>query len=159
MGTAWKTLAHLVLIAAVGFLVYLPALDASFHLDDSPSIRDNQAIRNLKVVPLWNFWPTRFLNYLSLAANYRAGGLSPRGYHAVNVAVHLLNALLLYGVLRLLFPGRTVPPLAGALLFVLHPLQTQAVTYVVQRATSLASGFCLLSVFLYLRSRFRPGRS
>jgi len=168
----WRILFHVFLLIALGFLAYRPALDASFHLDDSPSIRDNLALRSLSPAKIFAFWPTRFLSYLSLAINFHFSGLNPRPYHAVNIIIHVLNSLLVYWLIRLLlFPGQnrkngsrapgsggTVAregfvPLAGALFFLIHPVQTQAVTYVVQRATSLATGFYLLSVALYCRGR------
>ncbi len=168
----WRILFHVFLLITLGLLAYRPALEASFHLDDSPSIRDNLALRSLSPAKIFAFWPTRFLSYLSLAINFHFSGLNPRPYHAVNIVIHILNALLVYWLIRLLlFPekdrktgsrtpgaGGTVAregfiPLAGALFFLLHPVQTQAVTYVVQRATSLAAGFYLLSVALYCRAR------
>lgn len=147
-------LAHLALIFLIGIAIYLPALSASFHLDDSPSIRDNAAIRHLgDLRAIWAFWPTRFCTYLSLAANFHFARLDPLPYHAVNIAIHLLNASLVYFLCRCLFPGRAAVALLSSLVFLCHPLQTQAVTYVVQRATSLASFFYLLSVLCYLKAR------
>ncbi len=149
-----SVLFHLTLIVLIGIAIYLPAGRASFHLDDSPSIRDNAAIRHLgDLREIWNFWPTRFFTYLSLAANFRFFQLDPLPYHAANVAIHLLNAVLVYLLCRRLFPGRPAASLLSSLVFLCHPLQTQGVTYVVQRATSLAACFYLLSVLLYLKSR------
>jgi len=162
-----KTILHIILLIGLGILVYLPALDASFHLDDSPSIRDNQAIRSLSPGMIFKFWPTRFITYYSLALNFSFSGLSPGSYHLTNIVIHIINALLVYWLLLIIMPAREHSqsraevrgsirgfiPLAGALLFLLHPLQTQAVTYVVQRATSLGTCFYLLSVVLYCRGR------
>ncbi len=145
---------HLALIFLIGIAIYLPSLSASFHLDDSPSIRDNAAIRHLgDLRAIWAFWPTRFCTYLSLAGNFHFSRLDPLPYHAVNAAIHLLNAALVYFLCRRLFPGRAAVALLSSLVFLCHPLQTQAVTYVVQRATSLAAFFYLLSVLLYLKAR------
>lgn len=145
---------QLALILLIGSAIYLPALSSSFHLDDSPSIRDNAAIRHLGGLrAIWNFWPTRFFTYLSLALNFRFSQLDPLPYHAANVAIHLANALLVYALCRRLFPRRPEISLLASLLFLCHPLQTQAVTYVVQRATSLAAFFYLLSVLCYLKAR------
>ena len=156
-------LAHLALIVLIGAAIYLPALSASFHLDDSPSIRDNAAIRHLgDLRAIWSFWPTRFFTYLSLALNFHFSQLDPLPYHAANVAIHLANALLVYALSRRLFPGRAAVALLSSLVFLCHPLQTQAVTYVVQRATSLAAFFYLFSVLCYLKARCgssaSPGR-
>ena len=93
---------------------------------------------------------------LSFAANRRIGGTGPLGYHAVNVAIHALAALALFGIVR-----RTLKRLqasrpdsvaaAATLIWALHPLQTEAVTYIVQRAESLM-GLCFLAtVYLFIR--------
>lgn len=71
----------------------------------------------------------------------------------VNVAVHVLAGVLVLHLSRRVFPGSTLLPLAAAALFVAHPVQTQAVTYVVQRIASLAGALSLLSLWLYVRAR------
>ncbi|MCX6348942.1 MAG: tetratricopeptide repeat protein [Candidatus Aureabacteria bacterium] len=156
----FSTVSHCLVILSIGLVIYYPALSASFHLDDSPSIRDNAAIRHLgDLRAIWAFWPTRFVTYCSLALNFHFSQLNPLPYHAANVAIHLLNAILVYLLCRRLFPARNAVPFLAALVFLCHPLQTQGVTYVVQRATSLASFFYLLSVLLYVRSMEHGARS
>ena len=149
-----RTAVCIVLVILAGFVIYLPAFEASFHLDDSNSIRDNASIRHLgNIKAVRDFWPTRFFTYLTLAVNFHFSGLSPFPYHLTNVLVHIFNALLVYFIFRRLFRAPAYIPLIAALLFLSHPIQTQAVTYVIQRATSLASCFYLLSVLFYLRFR------
>lgn len=159
MKSSGRTILAVILIAGIGVAVYLPAFQASFHLDDGPSIRDNAALRRLAPGPILRFWPTRFATYYSLALTFRAGGLDPFPYHLGNVIIHLLNSLAVFMLLRRL-TGResSVPALFGSLFFLVHPVQTQAVTYVIQRATSLAAGFYLLSLLCYLISRDGKGR-
>jgi tetratricopeptide (TPR) repeat protein len=104
---------------------------------------------------------------LSLAANFAVGGLDPRGYHAVNALIHLLAGLALFALVRRTLAtsprcaalARAAPQLAAAsaLLWLVHPLQTQAVTYVVQRGESLMGLLCLLT--LACASRAASGRS
>ncbi|MHC4502886.1 MAG: tetratricopeptide repeat protein, partial [Planctomycetota bacterium] len=107
---------------------------------------------------------TRPVGYFTFAVNYRLSGLHVTSYHVVNLAIHIANALLLYGLVVLSFrtPRLSGSSLAGgapllalfaALLFVSHPIQTQAVTYIVQRFTSLATLFYLLAIFLYVKAR------
>ncbi len=149
-----RTVICLFLLLLIGTAVYLPAFRASFHLDDGPSIRDNAAIRHLDLGAVWRFWPTRFFTYLTLAINFRLAALDPLPYHAANIAVHFLNTIMVYFLARrLLRRGTNLIPSIVSLLFLCHPLQTQAVTYVIQRATSLAACFFLLSVLFYLKSR------
>jgi hypothetical protein len=104
---------------------------------------------------------------LTFAFNFRLNGLQVAGYHLVNLAVHLAAAVALYflvtsslAALRNSFSRQTETgfidrfvPLAVALLFVVHPVQTQAVTYIIQRYTSLTTLFYLLSALFFIRTR------
>ena len=153
MKPAVRTSAYILLIICVGVVVYLPAFQASFHLDDGPSIRDNVVLRRLDPEAIFNYWPTRFFTYLSLAVTFRYAGLDQFLYHLGNIVIHIFNGLVVYFLLRRL-PGKFGPlsALIGTLIFLVHPLQTQAATYVIQRATSLAGGFFLLSILFYLKA-------
>lgn len=117
---------------------------------------------------------TRILGYVSLAVNYQLSGLSVTGYHVTNLLLHMLNAWLLYGILCHTFSGirfagmereddsSRLLPLVAAMLFLCHPIQTHAVTYITSRFVLLASFFSLLSLAAYVRSRTAPvgaGRS
>ncbi len=155
-------------IALVGFLAYSNSFHSEFVFDDDTGIVTNELVRDLGNYLLdWAGYranPNRYVGNLTLALNYWAGGLHVTGYHAVNVLIHLLNALLVYALVLVSFRtphlrrsalaswSRSVA-FAAALLFVSHPIQTQAVTYVVQRFTSLATTFYLLAVLLYARWR------
>ncbi len=156
-------LAALVVIAVATLLVYSNTFDASLHFDDIREIVENQSVRDLR-----HFWPpsgSRWLGMLSFAVNYRLGGARLVGYHVVNLVIHLCNSLLVFwlATLSLRTPAlrgaeagpfvRRYLPLTAALLFAVHPVQTQAVTYVVQRFTSLATLFYLLSLVLYATAR------
>jgi len=116
---------------------------------------------------------TRILGYLSLAINYHLHGLNVAGYHLLNLVIHILNGILVYLILvatlradffsslpcKGAFDLRSIIASASSLLFVSHPIQTQAVTYISQRFTSLASLFYLLSLLLYIHFRTSvPGR-
>jgi len=155
----------LVISAALIILTYMDVFTAPFIFDDGLYI-----INNPRITDLHNFWPpggARYLTYLSIAFNYKFGGLSTSGYHTLNIAIHLTNALLLYWLVNITF--RT--PLFGSMeknersmmafytaiismaVFASHPVQTQAVSYVTQRFASLATMFYLLSVALYVKWR------
>ena len=120
----------------------------------------------MEIRELKNFWPplgTRFLSYLSFALNYRVNGLDAAGYHLVNISIHAANAVLVYFLVLncfrtpLLKASQGVQPpliaLFSALVFASHPVQTEAITYITQRTTSLAALFYLLSLVLFLRWR------
>jgi Flp pilus assembly protein TadD len=177
-----KTIRNLFLIAVVGGIAYSNSFSVPFQFDDIFNIVDNPVIHNINNFISsskgYDYNPRRYIGYLSLAMNYRAGGLAVSGYHAVNLAVHIINAGLVYFLILLTFrtpyfagdeecgmrnrenwteDGRpafqSLIALFSALLFVAHPLQTQAVTYIVQRFTSLAATFYLLSVVMYVKGR------
>jgi tetratricopeptide (TPR) repeat protein len=108
---------------------------------------------------------------MSFALNHIASGYELRGFHLVNIAIHILSGVLVYflarRIVRLAGGLRGQPEVPGgeaavatlsaltALLFVAHPVQTQAVTYIVQRMTSMAGMFYLLALLLYIAGRER----
>jgi tetratricopeptide (TPR) repeat protein len=96
------------------------------------------------------------LTWLSLLLDYEFFGLNPAGYHAVNLLLHVGNALLLFHVLRRL-TGRQWPSAFVAFLFALHPLNVESVAWAVERKTVLSSLFWMLSLWAYLRYAERPG--
>jgi Flp pilus assembly protein TadD len=228
-----KRLCHLLLIAVIGFLAYANTFQAPFSFDDKFQIVNSPLIRGIGTFissekdTYAGYNQRRYVGYLTLALNYQLGGLNVTGYHVVNLAIHIVNGMLVYFLVILIFrtpyfqamgngqwaggeekravssqPGRpashpenqghfsipgqsriydplsrlrnsgTVPgvpifpdsrfpihdsrfliALFSALLFVSHPLQTQAVTYIIQRFTSLATLFYLSSVVLYVNGR------
>jgi tetratricopeptide (TPR) repeat protein len=145
----------------IALLLYANTLRAEFLFDDYEYIVDNPLVQDLS--NLHALSDPRQLGYLSFALNYAAGGDDPLGYHIVNVVIHAVNALLvllLTGSFLRAVSGTTGAgdrnrwlPLLAASLFLVHPAQTQAVSYLTQRFTSLATLFYLLAVLLYLRSR------
>src|SRR5262249_35124154 len=128
------------LIVVAGIAAYAAGLDGVFLLDDKPRILNATHIREL-----WPPWTamartSRPPVELTLALNYALGGVTTRGYHVFNLAVHLLAGLTLFGIVRRMLEGerlrerygRVAPWLAGviALLWTVHPLQTESVSYV-----------------------------
>lgn len=153
-------------LAGLCALAYAAALGGTFVFDDFPLIRDNALVRDLSAWapwgPGWRAGPSRWLTNATFALNHRLGGLDPAGYKAVNVAIHLANALLVFALVRVTLRTRRMDgsvlrrepdavALGAAALFVSHPLQTQAVTYVVQRSTSLATLCYLAAAVAYAR--------
>ena len=154
------------LIAACGALAYLNSFAGVFLFDDLPWIVENSRIRDL--------WPPREviggthrpLLFYSLAVNYALSGLATWSYHAFNLLVHLLAAMVLYGLVRrtLSLPllqqryDRNAAKLALviAVLWVVHPLQTQSVTYIIQRSESAMGLFYLLSLYCALCGMHSP---
>ena len=160
----WAAVAILVVTVSA---TYANSFHGSFVFDDIPSIVENQSIRHLGSAQILAAPPEaitttgRPVVNLSLAINYAISGLAVEGYHAVNLAIHILAALALFGLVRrtLLLPklsaqfgaDATGLALAVALLWAVHPLQTESVTYVVQRAESIVGLFYFLTVYCLLR--------
>ncbi|HEY0946224.1 MAG TPA: tetratricopeptide repeat protein [Opitutaceae bacterium] len=163
----WLTLGLLVFATLVA---YHNSFEGPFVFDDLPAIRDNPTIRRLStaLVPpsaQGNTVGGRPLLNLSFALNYAAGGLSVASYHAGNLAIHLGAGLLLFGIVRRLAAASGVTRLrmdatvfaaSVALIWLVHPLQTESVTYIVQRAESLAGFFVLLALYGFVRAAEMP---
>jgi tetratricopeptide (TPR) repeat protein len=144
---------------------YYHTLDVPFYLDDYRQIRENSLIYNWQGFgALWEYGPLRIVAYLSFILNYQLGQFNPLTYHLFNLLVHWLAAVGVYGFTRSLLRtprlAGTIPPpalawlpLFAALLFLLHPLQIQAVTYIVQRLASLAALFYISAMAAFLQAR------
>lgn len=110
--------------------------------------------------------PARPLPYYTFALNYAVHGTNLWGYHAVNLVIHLAAGLVLFGLIRRTLGMPRVPPryaaaadglaLAAALLWLVHPLQTESVTYIYQRIESLMGLFYLLTLYCFVRSTGSP---
>ncbi len=155
------------ILLVAGIVAYSNSLSGPFLYDDHRAVVDNPQIREL--------WPLsiplspqtdspvagRPLVNLSFAINYALGGLDVTGYHLWNLAIHLTCALLLCGIVRrtLMLPdpaarfGSSTTPiaLAAGLIWVLHPLQTEAVDYVTQRSESMMALCYLLTLYSSVR--------
>lgn len=160
-------------VALLGTALYANTLEAPFILDDAPNITENPHLRlqrlDLEGLLAASRGPTRGrpVAYASFALNHLVGGYDVTGYHVVNIAIHIACGILVYLLAAATLALRThtthapalsahrgeLAALLAALFFVAHPVQTQAVTYVVQRMTSLATLFYLLALLLYLRGR------
>ncbi len=203
-----KTVVHLIIICVLGLIVYSNTVKVPFMFDDVSQIMGNSVIKSLEpLTPVPNrteYNLRRSVGYFSFALNYRIGKLNVTGYHIVNLAIHLINGMLVYFLLLLTFQTpffrsrlsaisyHKKPVFRGlrgqieelsskdpttqqlncsssrlmshdsrffalivALLFVTHPVQTMAVTYIVQRFTSLATMFYLFSVVTYIKGRLK----
>jgi tetratricopeptide (TPR) repeat protein len=164
------------LLAFSILLIYSNALQSSWHLDDYENIANNPRILIKDVAPetLWDALsgspegrplPYRSLAFISFALNAFFHHTDVTGYHVVNIIIHVITAFLLFVTVMKLF---STPHLAStsrgdvhfialvaALLWAVNPIQTQAVTYIVQRMASMAAMFYLLAVYFYLAARLK----
>lgn len=170
------------LLIAAGVLAYHNSFNGPFIFDDHATIVSNPEIRHLRLA--WgatlNHETTasrRPVLTLSLAIDYALSGLNVAGYHATNLAIHLAAALVLFGVTRRTLlrsaedsrsdnrksqianrQSAAWLALAVAMIWLVHPLQTSAVTYIVQRAESLMGLFYLLVLYCFIRGLGSPRR-
>jgi tetratricopeptide (TPR) repeat protein len=161
-----ETLCAAAVLLLAGILTYSSSFAGQFIFDDDNFVQDLQANSLWQFLFTPNSLPRPGVS-LSLALNYALGGLNVGGYHAFNLLVHLLAALTLFGVVRrtLRLDGLRERfdaaagwlALAVALLWLVHPLQTESVTYIVQRAESLAGLFYLLTLYCFIRGASRDG--
>jgi len=172
----------LTLLALLIFLVYANSLNADWQMDDKPNILDNQDLQIDNLLPD-NLFQSFFahpgtgkrlyrpLVCLTFAINWYFGKDDSAGYHWVNIIIHILAAFVLYSVILILFETPTLKgkysekeihfiSLLSATLWAVNPIQTQAVTYIVQRMTAMSALFYMLGLFSYIRARlsFSPSR-
>ena len=153
------------LVCAAAGLAYAPSFIVPFQFDDYARIIDNVPLQEGKWrAALYWLGNSRVLPSLTIIANHVAGGDHVLGYHIVNFALHLITALGVFVLARLLCRGprlrdsvaaRQPLVVAGvaALVMACHPLQTQAVTYIIQRAAVMSALFYVWAVACYARGR------
>jgi len=173
VGKAYEIhLPAIIVLYVLGFAVYLNSFPVPFVFDDYPNIRNNASIRlasidieGLRAAAMESHASRRPIANVSFALNYLAGGYDVKGYHLVNIFIHVVNGTLVYFLALILLRrdqalGSSPPAstrrlqfaaLLAAAIFVAHPAQVQAVTYIVQRMTSMSTMFYLLSLLLAWR--------
>jgi tetratricopeptide (TPR) repeat protein len=176
----WGTFLAGVVVVLAALAAYHNSFSGPFVFDDTRAITDNLTIRHLgsALVPPSFVGATtagRPVINLTFALNYALNGTQVWGYHAFNLLVHALAGLVLFGIVRrtlecgrgALTPhlsrsrGEGTPPtvlaMAVAVIWIVHPLQTEAVTYISQRAESLMGLFYLLTLYGFVRSTDETG--
>ena len=150
----------LLLLAVVGFTVQLNSLIGVLVLDDQRRIINNPDVRSLTLSG--DGWlSTRRVVLFTFAVNHAISGIHSWSYHALNMAIHILAGLALFGIVcRTLLCTYTDPrsqemtpwiAFVAALLWMVHPLQTASVTYVSMRAETLMGLFYLTTLYCVIR--------
>ncbi|MBW1824424.1 MAG: hypothetical protein JRI87_07645, partial [Deltaproteobacteria bacterium] len=166
---SWKVFLFIsFLFAVVTIIIYSPSLNGDFVFDDKIIKYNYHSLIHITKASqladiLLSKEHARRIGITSFALNYYFGGLNPFGYHLVNVIIHILNGLVLfflsYTILTLPLTDRQGRGNAlkiaflGSFIWLVHPIQTQAVSYIVQRLTSLSALFFLLSLLCYIKGR------
>jgi tetratricopeptide (TPR) repeat protein len=151
-----STSAKAIVLVAAGFLVFANALSAPLLFDDAHAVAENPHIRQLwplgsaMSAPPQTALSGRPVVSLSLAINYAlAGGVRPFGFHLGNLCVHVAAALLLFLIVRRSLDEWTA--FAVALIWLIHPLQTEVVDYVTQRTESIMGLLLLATIYFAAR--------
>src|SRR5207247_958316 len=141
--------------------VYWGCLKSPFHFDDSLFLASSQITEPGNVWRILNPAQGRQLTYLTYFLNYRIGRANPAGYHLINLLLHLANVAVVFLFCRAAlraYPDasrKTIHdglPFGAAAVFALHPVQSESVNYIYQRATLLAALFSLTSLTLFIAS-------
>ena len=159
----------LLVFIILGFLIYSNTLDVPFYFDDRPNIVENPYVRltdltskNIACATFKSPLSNRPVANLSFALNYYFHQYNVAGYHAINIVIHIITGILLYFFIKTTL---SIPSLRSrykhhasiaffaALIWLVHPIQTQSVTYIVQRMNSMAAMFYILSFLLYVKGR------
>lgn len=153
----------LVLLAVVGVVIYANALPGKMFWDDDDGILKNAFIKDWAYMGKYfsenliagagftsNYW--RPMLSLGYSIEWHLWGNFAPGYHTTNIFLHIANAILLFLLLKALFK-RPLPAYLVALIFLVHPLQTEAVTYVSGRGDPLSVLFMLLGMLAYLEAK------
>ena len=168
----YKNILGLCLILLLGGSIYSNVLHGPPIFDDIGYIKSNPKIHDITdIKAIWKAWihPARFIGYFTFALNYHFHQYNFVAYHLTNIAIHLFNTFMVWCLVRVMFRtrrladehyqrDRDVLAFVVALLFVAHPMQTQAVSYMAQRFASLATFFYLSSLYCYVRGRLSYGR-
>ena len=144
----------------IGLLIYSNSFNNEFFWDDDDSIVNNTYIKDIKYFPrffsenliagtgqITNYWRPVLL--ISFSFDYHLFGLSPIDFHVHNTLLHILSAFLIFILLYKLSKGNLLLSYFPALIFLVHPLQTEAITYIAGRADPLSSVFSLISLIFY----------
>ena len=150
------------ILAVLIVAIYAKSISYPFQFDDNPFIVNNKAIQHGSPVNQTIEKHTlRAVPFLSFTLNYHLKGLNPEGYRLINIVIHFLNSVLVFFLIQYLFKTPVLREkyntnfirylsLAVALIFAVHPLQTQAVVYIYQRLASLAALFYFSSAILFI---------
>jgi tetratricopeptide (TPR) repeat protein len=159
--TLWRPSNKALFIASAALvfaviLVYANSLDNDFVFDDKAIILDNRLLRSLSNIPKLLFASYRPVRDVTHALDFALWGENPAGFHVTNIIIHAANTLLVLFLVRR-FTGELLPGVLAAMVFAVHPIQTDAVTYISGRRDILFTLFYLASFTVYLH--YRKSRS
>ena len=153
------------------FIIYSNTFQASWHFDDYPNIVDNSCLHLKDLNPqslLIAAGLHRPIPNLTFAVNWYFSKSNVTGYHVVNIIIHFMTAFILFLTILNLFKSPNLNnkyqgseyfiALLTAAFWAINPIQTQAVTYIVQRMASISAMFYILGIYFYLKGRVNKSR-
>jgi tetratricopeptide (TPR) repeat protein len=164
----------LLCLAFLSLIIYARTVNYPFEYDDSHVIMVNQSIRHLSNLPRFFISPHlmepnlkaityRPLLYATYALNYAISGLAPWSYRVLDILLHILCSFLVYlialTVIKERGGGPAWPAAAAAIIFCVHPVQTESVIYASARSALLVCTLFMASTYFYLNARTRGGRT
>ncbi|MDO9287759.1 MAG: tetratricopeptide repeat protein, partial [Thermodesulfovibrionales bacterium] len=161
----------LLIIFLLSFLAYSRTFNGEFQFDDDISVIENPYVNGASKFSWHNLAGSigngaRPFTAITFALNYQFGGLDVRWYHITNFIIHIFNGALIFSIVLLTMRSSKLPAhytarassvaLISTAIFLLHPIQTEAVSYISQRYESLSSLFYLCSLLAYIEARLTP---
>ena len=141
---------------AAALIVYAGAFHGDFHYDDSLTILDNPHLVDWRTFIGHLDHMVRPILYATFLVDRSLYGFEPGGYHALNLVLHVGSTILVYAILKRAVEEGSTIPFWTALIFAIHPIATETVTYISGRASGLMAFFYLLAFFLYVRAWEAP---
>ncbi|NWF74753.1 MAG: tetratricopeptide repeat protein [Nitrospirae bacterium] len=152
MHTTPRTFLPLITLCAATLTIYFGALRGDFHYDDSITVLENTHLEHWWIFAGHLDHMVRPVLYATFLFDRSLYGPNPAGYHLLNLLLHLGSGLLIYRILsRAVTEEIRLVPFLTALLFLIHPLTTETVTYISGRASGLMAFFYLFAFFLYIK--------
>jgi Flp pilus assembly protein TadD len=144
------------IFSLLAVVIYANSLGNEFAFDDIGIVVSNKAVRTFDYLPrlfgIGGWRSYRPLRTISYAIDYRLFGLNPGGFRGFNIFYHVVNGVLLFVIVRRLV-GQARPALLAAILFIVHPIQTDSVAYISGRRDLLFTLFYLIGFYLFIRYR------
>ena len=141
-----------VAFCTAALIVYTRAFHGDFHYDDSLTILDNPHLSDWHTFTSHLDHMVRPVLYASFLVDRLLYGFEPAGYHALNILLHVGSTTLVYAILKMAVEEGATIPFWTALIFAIHPIATETVTYISGRASGLMAFFYLLALWLYVRA-------
>ena len=150
-------------LSILGIIIYGNHLHNTFQFDSVAYIKNNPSLKNPESFFTLEFWRLQFFSRgllrVSMALNVYLDGFRPFGFHVFNLTLHIFNSILIFFIFQKTFfhfknqvkekHSRLAIPFFASVVFLVHPIQTEAVIYIISRSEILASTFYLLGLFLF----------